>query len=142
LVKKCNIGELEFVAANIAERLITDVRRELRSSGKYYLYQMGDNQAVFRFCLNNMHASKHGMRFLVHERAQREWRQDRLLGAAFVRRGWNKAADAGANMEWPIFAARLRRQFLEATLVRVAVPPEYSDLSELIAWKQLVPKAE
>ena len=142
LVEKCNIGELEFVAANIAERLITDIRRELHSSGKYYLYQMGDNQAVFRFCLNNMHASKHGMRFLVHERAQREWNQDRLLGSAFVRREWNRAADAGANMDWQIFAARLRRQFPESTLVRVAVPQEYSDLSELIAWKQLVPRAK
>jgi hypothetical protein len=82
------------------------------------------------------------MRFPVQERAQRDWSQDRLLGSAFVRRGWYTAADAGANMDWPIFAARLRRQFPEATLVRVAVPQEYSDLFELLSWKQLVSRSE
>ena len=116
----------------------SDVRQALGSSGRYYMYQFGDNQSVFRYCLNNLHASKHGMRYLVHHRAQREWSQDRMLGAAFVRRGWNKPADAGANMDWQMFSARLRRQFPRATLVRVEVPLEYSDLSELLRWKSLV----
>ena len=137
-VQICNIGELEFMAANIADRLVSDVRQALGSSGRYYTYQFGDNQSVFRYCLNNLHASKHGMRYLVHHRAQREWSQDRMLGAAFVRRGWNKPADAGANMDWQMFSARLRRQFPRATLVRVEVPLEYSDLSELLRWKSLV----
>jgi hypothetical protein len=106
------------------------------------LYQFGDNQSMFRFSLNNIHAGKHGMRFVVHERATREWEQDRLLGAAFVRREWNRATDVGANMDWPVFAARLRRQLLAATIVRVMVPLEYSDLSKLLTWEHLVTKLD
>jgi hypothetical protein len=128
-VRNANISELEFSAANILARLADDVMRSVHSEAqRYYLFQFGDNESVFKHCLNGFHAGSTGMRRLAYQRARHEYQCQRMTAAAHVLRGENVPGDALANLDEKAFEAAIREQIPSARLVRLAVPAAYAEL--------------
>jgi hypothetical protein len=128
-VRRANISELEMSAANVLAQLVDDVMQSLFGSAeRYYLFQFGDNESVFRHCLNGFHAGSPGMRRLTYQRARQEYRCQRMTIAAHVFREQNVPGDALANLDEQGFAAAIREQFPTASLVRLTVPAVYAEL--------------
>ena len=137
-VKTANIGELEMAAATIAGLLVEDVVRHLlQDEQKYYMYQFGDNEGVFKHALNSFHSRKPGLRQLTFERAKLERRCNRLLQSCHVRRTQNQKADSLANLAVADFIRDATLSFPGAHLQQLIVPPDYASLSRLIQFKQL-----
>ena len=94
----------------------------------YYLYQFGDNESVFRHCLNGFHAGTTGMRRLLAQRARADYQCNRMAVAAHVFREENKASDALANLDEETFVAEIRQQLPRAQFVRLHVPADIAAL--------------
>jgi hypothetical protein len=136
-VQECNIGELEMKAAEIAARLADDVMRNvLHSTATYYLYQFGDNEAMFQHALNSFHSGRPGARFLTHRRAKQERDANRLLTAAHVFRTENTLADMLANQQTAQFLISALALYPDCCFQQLIVPPHYADLSPLVSFKR------
>ena len=94
----------------------------------YYLYQFGDNESVFRHCLNGFHAGASSMRRLLAQRARADYNCNRMAVAAHMFRDENKASDALANLDEESFVAEIRQQLPRAQFVRLHVPADVAAL--------------
>jgi hypothetical protein len=129
VVEAHNISELEMVGANMLAHLADKVATAtVAQESMYYLYQFGDNESVFRHCLNGFHAGTTGMRRLLAQRARADYQCNRMAVAAHVFREENKASDALANLDEETFVAEIRQQLPRAQFVRLHVPADIAAL--------------
>eukprot|EP01052_Picozoa_sp_SAG31_P035156 SAG31_NODE_4205_length_3474_cov_8.209481_2_plen_423_part_00 len=128
-VEQHNISELEFAGANILAYLADTVVRHMRlGTDGYYLYQFGDNESVFKHCLNGYHAGVEGMRRLLAQRGRMEEQCNRISVATHIFRDQNSAGDALANLDEQQFATDIRALVPNATLIRLEVPADIAAL--------------
>ena len=124
-VERSNIGDMELAGANVAAVLQSQVAKCHHSHGLQYLFQYGDNEAVFKHVLNSTQARSSGMRTLTAARVRHEESVQRLLGACHIMREFNTAADALANMDVELFEYLVGKIKPNSALCRLAVPEEW-----------------
>eukprot|EP01048_Picozoa_sp_COSAG05_P006575 COSAG05_NODE_435_length_9845_cov_24.433364_5_plen_224_part_00 len=122
-VQRSNIGEMEMAASNTAASFQEELMGSLFGQHDvfHYLFQYGDNSAVFDYTLNNLSSNRDGMRRLCVNRVSDERRVKRLLSACHVPRTHNTWADALANMDITLFAHLVWSQWPHVVLCRLVV---------------------